>query len=898
VKQSLCLLLWLLLAGSVIAGENPWADYRFAQDALMEIDLASDAAWTLSVDDGPARPIKVTAGGWNSDQQEPQIPTAAVKDHVVYEREVAIPAEAKDRVVKVVFGGCNYGAEVLLDGRKIAQHHAPMTPFKADLTGVAEPGKTHVLRVKAYHRWHYGKPPIVTAGFDFSQGVSKQYEGHTKYPYGLTGHVRLAVFPLVYISDAFVRPSVRGKALAYDAWVSNGGTQARSVVLKGKLAPWGGKTWPYPELPPRTVRVAGGMTQKITLDGIPWGLGPESYWWPNVPFREDYAATLHWLELSLEEDGKPVHQRRQRFGFAEHAERPFYYTVNGVRVNSFGDSNSYGQVGEYDCWTETACFQPPRGERRGCPETWKRYQRVGFNSMRLSTSVPTRYMLETADEAGYTLIPEGGSWGNGTCAFHKENFSAQLQALIRVCRNHPCVARYSMANESIHQNPDRDNCLWRWLIDAALEVDPTRPYVFEVNPGAGTGPIRGMKGGHAYRMQHYDPIVQGGDHIRGMGECAWTTDGMNEFAMMAVKMRLNDYAHFAPWSWVNFWPNFLEGMSHARHPWKTNNYPDRRDGADGWGSPIVKSVQWALHPYLVVDRGLVESNPAIRENSAAGKVAWPYRVPAFAAGTKIERKIEVFNGALTSGTMELRWAARWDSPEGPEVARGVVGPFSIEAGSHATQTLALEAPKPGRDERMLYLALESARDGQVVFRDGRAHFAVTARPIRAAEAVFLGADEATQGDWQGKYGEDGSWLAGREAKLPAYAKLDLADAPQWVWKPATNEPRALAYSVGQPPAGSRVAACWYGSPLAFDLDVGDVPHKVTLYVLDWDQKNVRQQRVEIRRLDGEVLDRRDVGKFQAGRYLTWRLRGRVQVEVQRISGTNAVISGVFFGGPD
>ena len=70
-------------------------------------------------------------------------------------------------------------------------------------------------------------------------------------------------------------------------------------------------------------------------------------------------------------------------------------------------ANSYGQVGEYDCWTETPCFQPPHGSVLGCLETWRRYQRIGFNSMRLSTSVPTRHMLETADEAGYLLIPEG-----------------------------------------------------------------------------------------------------------------------------------------------------------------------------------------------------------------------------------------------------------------------------------------------------------------------------------------------------------------------------------------------------------------------------------------------------------------------------------------------------------
>ncbi|MCY2991199.1 MAG: hypothetical protein NTY19_25485 [Planctomycetota bacterium] len=51
-------------------------------------------------------------------------------------------------------------------------------------------------------------------------------------------------------------------------------------------------------------------------------------------------------------------------------------------------ANSYGQVGEYDCWTETPGFQPPHGSVLGCLETWRRYQRIGFNSMRLASGAP------------------------------------------------------------------------------------------------------------------------------------------------------------------------------------------------------------------------------------------------------------------------------------------------------------------------------------------------------------------------------------------------------------------------------------------------------------------------------------------------------------------------------
>ena len=184
-----------------------------------------------------------------------------------------------------------------------------------------------------------------------------------------------------------------------------------------------------------------------------------------------------------------MHEHRERFGFVEYAEGPYYYTVNGVRFTSFGDSNSYGQVGEYDCWTETPCFQPPQGRSQGCPETWRRYQRIGFNSMRLSTSVPTAYMLETADEAGYMLVPEGGSWGNGTSTFqHGEPLAAIEGHDPRVPQ--PSLRGPLLAGQRIvprrRGQPRRS---WRWLIDAAMEADDTRPYVFEVN-NEQTGPCR------------------------------------------------------------------------------------------------------------------------------------------------------------------------------------------------------------------------------------------------------------------------------------------------------------------------------------------------------------------------------------------------------------------------
>jgi len=698
-----------------------------SEPSRLEFNLASDTAWTLRCDGGLARPIKVTAGGWNSEQQSPQIPSAAVKDNAVYERLITIPVEAKDQTVKIQFGGCNYGAEVWLDDKKITEHTGPMTPFEADVTGVAEPGKTHHLRVKAFTRMHYGKPPNVPAPFDFNKGipgVPPQYNGHTKFAYGLTGYVRLVILPSVYVSDVFVQPSVTKKSFFCDVWISNSSKIARKIQLAAAFSSWNGKHWDYPSVPDQNIEVPAGQTVKACLPVIPWTLGPESYWWPNIPFREDYVATLHWLNLTLREAGKTICEKRQRFGFVEHAEGQYYYTVNGVRVTGISDSNSYGQIGEYDCWTETPCFQPPHGDVKGCPDTWKRYQRLGFNSMRLSTSVPTAYMLESADEAGYMLIPEGGSWGNSTCQFDKENFSRQLQDTILATRNHPCVSRYSLSNESIRLDGSSYEGgkpgEWRALIDAAIEVDDTRPYVFEMggsDKDQGIGPIQGMRRGHAYCMLHYQAIVKSSrDRIHGMGECDWGTDKLGEFAVHARLYRLCDWAHFAPWSMVNFWPNLLEGMSHARHPWKFNNHADRTDGVDGWDSPLIKFLQRSQHPYLVQDLGVLAENPGPPRGHERGQANWPYTLPTVVVGQSVERKVEVFNGGLSGNKLTLRWSAHWDKPDGPEATNGGEIACTIEPGFRATKIIAFTVPKAGQDTRKLYLVLESHIDGKTVFR--------------------------------------------------------------------------------------------------------------------------------------------------------------------------------------
>jgi hypothetical protein len=172
-------------------------------------------------------------------------------------------------------------------------------------------------------------------------------------------------------------------------------------------------------------------------------------------------------------------------------------------------------------------------------------------------------------------------------------------------------------------------------------------------------------------------------------------------------------------------------------------------------------------------------------------------------------------------------------------------------------------------------------------------FGPATAPGGSAAARFLAADDGTKGSWRGVYGSDGSLVIGGTAALPAYARVSAAGQSSYTWVGSTADVRALQAGT------TRVAATWFaGTSFTIDVRLTDGhPHRVALYAVDWDS-TARRQRVEV--LDaatGDVLDSREMGGFNGGRYLVWELSGHVRLRVTKLAGANAVVSGLFFDGP-
>jgi len=163
-------------------------------------------------------------------------------------------------------------------------------------------------------------------------------------------------------------------------------------------------------------------------------------------------------------------------------------------------------------------------------------------------------------------------------------------------------------------------------------------------------------------------------------------------------------------------------------------------------------------------------------------------------------------------------------------------------------------------------------------------------------AAFVDEDSTTEGNWIGTYGTQGYDVIGNAVSLPSYATITATgESSSASWPTTTMDQRALQDAIGT----SRIAAAWYsGSNFTVDVDLTDgLTHDLELYFLDWDSTS-RSEQVQISNAaTGTVLATETVSSFHSGAYLEWAVSGNVLIKITKISGANAVLSGVFLDPP-
>lgn len=250
----------------------------------------------------------------------------------------------------------------------------------------------------------------------------------------------------------------------------------------------------------------------------------------------------------------------------------------------------------------------------------------------------------------------------------------------------------------------------------------------------------------------------------------------------------------------------------------------------------------------------------------------------------------VFPLPISTSLHAASLSLEWDPSPSPEVAGYCLNvsfpngssPVSYDVGN-VTQGR-LDDLIPGNTYHIYATAYDTNRA-----QSGPSNLLIYSVPQDGA-GTFIQSDTVTHGTWKGVYGNEGYWLVGAPASLPAYATVTTT-APQWTWTSQATSPSALAL----PLSSGRVAACWYSSTqIGFDFSFADGKvHRVSLYFLD-PTSSGRLQRVELVNRDtGAIVDLKTVTSFSNGIYLTWDLTGNVSIRLTPIT-VNAVVSALFF----
>ena len=216
--------------------------------------------------------------------------------------------------------------------------------------------------------------------------------------------------------------------------------------------------------------------------------------------------------------------------------------------------------------------------------------------------------------------------------------------------------------------------------------------------------------------------------------------------------------------------------------------------------------------------------------------------------------------------------------------------WSVSGGLGSISASGLYSPPAGAAGQSVKITVTSVADST---KSASATVYLAASTSASASVTFVHADGSTLGSWRGVYGADGFNVVQDAAQYPAYASVKPTGEASYTWAASTTDVRALEMA---PPATGRIAATWYGAAFSVDINLTDgKTHPVSLYFLDW-EKEGRDETLQIVDTLGNLLDSRNVSDFLDGRYLTWNLSGHVVIRLTCISGYNAVLSGIFFGG--
>jgi beta-galactosidase len=367
-----------------------------------------------------------------------------------YRKHFVTPSTVKDKRVTIDFEGVYHRATVYLNGHELGKHAYGYTPFSFDVTPYLKPaGEQNVLAVRVDNS---------------AQPNCRWYSGS-----GIYRHVWLEAIPAAHLLrnelNCYTRELSKSSAeLIVQVGVDTNGVQLKNSRIE--LALFDGDGTPILVVPPgnRTGEsLPLNSSHSITVS-------TPKLWSPESPHLYTLTTRLISGDQIIDELRTPIGIRTVKVS----PEKGF--ELNGEPLKLFGGCvhHDNGPLG-------AAAFD--RAEVRRV----EILKAAGFNAIRTSHNPPSPAFLDACDRLGMLVIDEafdGWAKPKKDHDYHEDfadNWKADVEAMVRRDRSHPCVVMWSIGNEVYERGEKSGAKIAADLRAAVLALDATRPITAAAN---------------------------------------------------------------------------------------------------------------------------------------------------------------------------------------------------------------------------------------------------------------------------------------------------------------------------------------------------------------------------------------------------------------------------------
>jgi beta-glucuronidase len=374
-----------------------------------------------------------------------------------YRKGFKLPADIKDKTVRLHFEAVFYKCRVFLNGVVVAYHSGGYTPFSIDISKQAKYPDVNFLSIEVDNSWDEFSLPSAKIGDN---------PRHQLFPWleygGITRDVSLLISSKIYVANQKIEatPNLKNNtaSLKLATWVENKSFSDTTVTLSSTIT---NRTTGKPVLTlEKQVKLRAFSKEKV-LSEAKLAANDVLLWDLDDPNLYDVQTTV----------GKdPLSKFATYFGIREFRIEKAQFLLNGKPIRGMGANRASDHPVYGSTDPEVLAKQEMTMLRNG---------NMFFS--RLCHTPASKYYYKWADENGYLIVAEIPAWQTSPVLMNtqraRDEFTAQMTEFVETYWNSPSIVAYSTGNEYDSWTPEGDD--WtRYHAAKYRNLDSTRLITF------------------------------------------------------------------------------------------------------------------------------------------------------------------------------------------------------------------------------------------------------------------------------------------------------------------------------------------------------------------------------------------------------------------------------------